>query len=257
MPSDPTSSSSLLIFIAEILLFALGAVVVALYAYGAIWAFRIRDALMTPLYRERALWVGVVGVFFTTLIASNLLIRLLDPTNFYLSLFQYCIVDAAGIVTLAWIDTTIKLARRLDPLNRNTFKWKQLRIVIWVLTFLTTGGSLAEVIILRINFFTSPSGAGGAFIAGSFGWVLLGFIALLLSYRRSKDPVLKEHLKWFGLFLLLLFIVDTILSKQIPPFRILGEILLALDAYFLYRGARSLAPFSRVPLEQNALTSSR
>src|SRR5579875_1924043 len=114
MPSDPTSSSSLLIFIAEILLFALGAVVVALYAYGAIWAFRIRGALMTPLYRERALWVGVV---FTTLIASNLLIRLLDPTNFYLSLFQYCIVDAAGIVTLAWIDTTIKLARRLDPLN--------------------------------------------------------------------------------------------------------------------------------------------
>ncbi len=51
MPSD----YSILVF--TILLYALGAVVVALYAYGAVWAFRIRNALMTPLYRSRAQWV--------------------------------------------------------------------------------------------------------------------------------------------------------------------------------------------------------
>lgn len=247
----PSSDVSLFVFIASILLFALGGIVVALYAYGAIWAFRIQKALMSPLFKNRAQWVGVIALFFAVLVSSNLLIRFFAPANFYLSLIEYCIVDAAGIVTLVWVDTTIKLARRADPLNRNTFKWKQVRIIVWVFTFLTTVGSLASVVFLRINFFTSPGGAGGAFVAGPFGWVLLGFIALVLSYRRSKDPVLREHLKWFGLFLFLLFIVDTVLSRELAAFRIAGEVLLAIDAYFLYRGARSLAPFSRVPLEHN------
>ena len=241
-------SSDFLLLAAVAVLYVLGAVVVALYAYGAVWAFRIRDALMTPLYRSRAQWVGVVAIFFAILVSSNLIIRLAAPDNFYLSLLEYCIVDVAGIVTLAWIDTTMKLARRLDPLNRNTFKWKQLRILIWVFTFLTTFGSLFAVIYFRSNFF-APGGSAGNFIGGSFGWVLLGFIALILSYRRSRDPILKEHLKWFGLFLFVLFIIDTVLSKEIDAFRIAGEVLLALDAYFLYRGVKSLAPLSRVPLE--------
>ncbi|HZW57634.1 MAG TPA: hypothetical protein VFF30_15200 [Nitrososphaerales archaeon] len=244
MPSD----YSILVF--TILLYALGAVVVALYAYGAVWAFRIRNALMTPLYRSRAQWVGVVAVFFAILVSSNLLIRLTAPGDFYLSFLEYCIVDVAGIVTLAWIDTTMKMARRLDPLNRNTFKWRQLRILIWFFTFVTTFGSLFSVVWFRANFF-SPAGTAGNFVSGSFGWVLLGFFALVLSYRRSRDPILKEHLKWFGLFLFVLFIVDTVLSREIDAFRIAGEVLLAVDAYFLYRGVKSLAPLSRVPLERS------
>ena len=244
-----SSEPSLLVSIVTFTLYVLGAIVAALYIYGAVWANRIKNALSTPLYRDRARWVGIVAAFFAVLVSSNLLIRLIDPTNFYLSLLEYIVVDAAGLVTLAWIDTTIKMARRSDPLNRNTFKWKQLRILIWIFTFLTTIGSLFWVVFSQANFF-SPGGTNGNFVAGSFGWVLLGFIALVLSYRRSKDPMLKEHLKWFGLFLFLLFIVDTVLSATGDPFRIAGEILLAIDAYFLYRGVRTLAPLSRVPLDQ-------
>jgi hypothetical protein len=229
-------------------LYILGAIVVALYAYGAIWARRIGRALMTPLFKERAKWVEVVAIVFAILVASNLSIRLIDPTNFYLSFLEYCIVNVAGIVTLAWIDTTIKVSRRSDPMNRNTIKWKQLRYVVWFFTFVTTGGALFSVWFFHANFFTG-AGNGGAFVSGSFGWVLFGFIALLLSYRRSRDPTLKEHLKWFGLFLFLLLIVDTVLSGEIDLFRIIGEVLLAVDAYFLYRGVKSLAPNSRAPLE--------
>jgi hypothetical protein len=245
MSSDP----SVLDFIVSIVLFALGAVVVAMYSYGAVWAFRIRRALMSPLFRERARWVGVVGLFFAILVASNLLIRAFAVNNFYLSFLEYCITNAAGLVTFAWIDTTIKMARRSDPLNRNTLKWKQLRYVIWTFTFITTAGSLFSVAYMRLNFFSS-AGASGDFVTGAFGWVLFGFIALVLSYRRSRDPILKEHLKWFGLFLFVLFVVDTVLSKDILGFIIADEALLALDAYFLYRGVKSLAPFSKAPLEQ-------
>src|SRR5579864_505990 len=121
------SASDLLAPVASVLLFALGALVIGLYAYSAVWAFRIRRALMSPIFKDRAGWVGIASLNFAILVSSNLLIRFFAPNDFYLSFLLYCIVDAAGIVTLAWIDTTIKLARRSDPLNRNTFLWKQLR----------------------------------------------------------------------------------------------------------------------------------
>jgi hypothetical protein len=250
-----SSDLSILGFVEDLLLFVLGAVVVAMYSYGAVWAFRILKALMTPLYRERARWVGVVAIFFGILVASNLLIRAFAESNFYLSFLEYFITNAAGMVTLAWIDTTIKMARRSDPLNRNTIKWKQLRYVIWAFTFITSAGSLVSVAYLRLNFFSS-SGASGDFVSGAFGWVLFGFIALVLSYRRSRDPILKEHLKWFGLFLFVLFIVNTVLSHNIYGFIIADEALLALDAYFLYRGVKSLAPLSKVPLERAVSSTS-
>jgi len=242
------ATNDLLILIGTLLLFAVGVLVVGLYAYGAVWAFRIRSALMSPLFKDRARWVGIAALTFAILISSNLLIRLFAPNNFYLGFLLYCIVDAAGIVALAWIDTTIKLARRSDPLNRNTFLWKQLRYFVWFFTFLTTAGSLFSVAYYHLNYFNAPGGNGGAFIAGSFGWVFLGFLALYLSFRRSKDPNLREHLKWLGLFLFLLLLIDTVFSQDIVVFRIADLALLAIDAYFLYRAAKSLAPLSKTPL---------
>jgi len=243
-----SAASDLLALLSSILLLALGTLVIGLYAYGAVWAFRIRRALMSPLFKDRARWVGIAALTFAILVSSNLLIRFLVPDNFYFGFLLYCIVDAAGIVTLAWIDTTIKLARRSDPLNRNTFLWKQLRYFVWFFTFVTTFGSLFSVIYNHVNYFNAQGGNGGAFIAGSFGWVFLGFLALYLSFRRSKDPILREHLKWLGLFLFLLLIIDTVLSRDLVPFRIADLILLAVDAYFLYCAVKSLAPLSRTPL---------
>ena len=66
-----------------------------------------------------------------------------------------------------------------------------------------------------------------------------------------RDPILKEHLKWLGLFLFLLFLVNTVLSRDFLAFRIADEALLAIDAYFLYRAVKSLAPMSRTPLASN------
>lgn len=245
MSSDITS----LILVGSAVLYALGAVVTVLYLYGALWSSRIREALTSPLFKDRAKWIEIIAIFFAILVSSNLLIRFLAATNFYLGFLEFCIINAAGIVTFAWVDTTVRFARRSDPLNRNTLKWKQLRLFIWFFTFVEAAGSLASVAIFQINFFNSSS-SGGAFITGSFGWVFFGFIALALGYRRTKDVTLKEHLKWFGLFLLVLFIVDTILSAQLLEFRIAQEILLGVDAYFLYRCVKSLAPYSRAPLER-------
>jgi hypothetical protein len=224
---------------ALITLFALGALVIGMYLYSSVWAFRIRRALMSPLYRDRARWVGIAGLTFAILVSSNLLIRFFAPNNFYLSFLLYCIVNAAGIIILIWIDITIRLSRRLDPLNRNTFLWKQLRYLVWFFTFVGTFGALFSVIYGLVNYFDEANGNGGAFVAGSFGWVFFGFLALYLSYRRSKVPVLREHLKWLGLFLFLLLIVDTVLSGGFFVFRIADLTVLAIDAYFLYRAVKS------------------
>ena len=79
------SPSDLIGLAAFVVLFALGAVVIVLFAYGAVWAFRIRRALMSPLFQERALWVGVVAITFGVLVSSNLLIRYFASDNFYLT----------------------------------------------------------------------------------------------------------------------------------------------------------------------------
>ncbi|MFI5422304.1 MAG: hypothetical protein ACHQ1H_15180, partial [Nitrososphaerales archaeon] len=222
-------------FIPSIFILILGVFVGGLYLYSAVWAIRIKNALMSPLFRDRARWVGITALTFVILISANLVIRFLAPENFYLSFLLFFIVDAAGIVTLIWIDIAIKLARRSDPLNRNTFRWKQLRYFVWFFTFLTTIGSLVSVAYLHSNYFNATQGTGGAFIAGSFGWVFLGLLALYLSFRRSKDPILKDHLKWLALFLFTLLIVDTVLSGHNAIFQIADLALLAVSAYFLYR----------------------
>src|SRR5579864_3958594 len=110
------SASDILGLVTSILLFAFGAIVFGFYIYSAVWAFRIRRALMSPLFKERARWVGIAAITFALLVSSNLLIRFFTPDNFYLGLLEYCVVDTAGIVMLVWIDITIKVARRSDPL---------------------------------------------------------------------------------------------------------------------------------------------
>lgn len=48
----------------SIIFFILWVLVVALFSYAAYWAFIIRKALATGLYRRQALWAGVMGLYF-------------------------------------------------------------------------------------------------------------------------------------------------------------------------------------------------
>jgi hypothetical protein len=224
----------------------------AIALYAAYWAFSVRKALAGRMYKRHALLLGVVCVIvsivgFLTYSANQIITDLLIV--FYSGVF---------IFLFAFIDSTIPLARRSDPLLRRILRWDKTRIALWV----DTG------VLVVVNAFSTALYSGST--PGQVGlilnvlWFVLAAIlfgasaaALVIGARRSRDPVFQQNLKWLGLVLivvLLEFVYDTVSASLFPnlsqfdfyysyyavPFGLLAII----ASYFLYRSARSLAPIS-------------
>jgi hypothetical protein len=223
------------------------------FLYGAYWALEIGRALGSPLYSKQALWVGAIGVYFTAFfVLSAVALALGLPgfggttaTDIAVGAFLYIGV----LMFFVWIDSTVKVARRSDPLRRNTLRWSGLR---WFLGIFVGVGTLFA---LAFNIGTAVDFAHATPLYGPIGGVLfLGAIALLLSARRSGDPILKRHLKWFGLFAVLLWATSGVEGTSVfrsaanDPFILaVSYLVFAVSAYFLYRSARSLAPMAQLP----------
>jgi len=235
----------------------LGTVVpMSVLLYGTYWALSFRRALIGRIYRSHALWLGVICVllmfnaFFNS--SSNAIISEVGAPVLFL-IFP---------ILFAFIDSSVRVARRSDPLLRSNLRWEKLRQVIWadiaalealiVLSTFSSAGNSDLANILWVIFASFPFITGGP--------------ALLIAARRSGDLVLRGSLKWIGvtlLFGILSVVVSSILSS-IPsistfdyyysyPALILGAIRIG-TAYSLYRSARSLAPISRIPAIEPAMT---
>jgi hypothetical protein len=224
----------------------------AIALYAAYWAFSVRKALAGRMYKRHAFFLGVLCVivsmvgfltYSTTPVINDLL------TVFYSGVF---------IFLFAFIDSTVPLARRSDPLLRSVLRWDKLRIALWI----DTGA------LVVMNAFSSAEYSGST--PGQVGFLLniLWFVfaavlfgvsaaALVIGARRSRDPLFQRNLKWLGLVLivvLLEFVYDTVSASLFPnlsqfdfyySYYALPTGLLAIVAsYFLYRSARSLAPIS-------------
>lgn len=160
--------------------------------------------------------------------------------------------------SFAFVDSTIPVERRADPLLRGILHWDKVRFVLW--------GDLGLAAIYLAYGAINPSFANAGFWGAiGFPLFLLPFItgapAMLIGARRSRDLVLRGSLKWFGVFLVL-FLFNALISfielfilnissydssysypaLAFAPAAILG-------AYALYRSARSLAPVNRLSLE--------
>jgi len=225
--------------IEPLLTLSVGAVVVLFFGYAAYWGIRTKGVLLDGLYRSQALWVSAVAVVFAMVVVANLVIGELAPTNWYLSLLQFGLEYAGAALTFASIDTTIRVGIRSDPLARDTLRWKTLRKILWAVTILTIAGGLAQVLILRTNFYTSPGGPQGVIIYGPFG-NLFALVALVLARSRSKDYILRRHMKWFSFFVL-----DLLVASGDPLYRYTGahlllSALLLFGGLFLYLASKSL-----------------
>ena len=245
--------------------------------YATYWAFAIRRRLMGRIYRNHALWLGVLGIVvavpssFSSLTSNNLL------TNTLVTFYDNAPWQV--VVVFAFIDSLIPVLRRSDALLRNILHWKKLRIAVWSFLTLTIIVSIYLSIYLPTCFLAADPSACITLAMGNSGWfgIIIGFwgglawlitlfvlipgaSALLIGVARSKDAVLRESVKWLGLgllFVLGLVLVGTVegpilnlsyyystYSYGIVPW----NALLILFGYALYRSARSLAPLNRLPL---------
>jgi len=218
--------------------------------YAAYWAFSIRRELVGRVYRSHALWLGVLCIFieaakpFQSISSTNVIISLV------LNLFTVILLT----FVFAFIDSTVVVARLSDPLFRRILHWDRLRIALWC--------DLGLTAIFFVYTTLSPSFNASVWSLLGFPLVLIPFVlgapAVLIGARRSRDPVLRGSLKWFGA-VLLLFLVTVLLS--FVELAVIGismydsyysypalafAVPAILGAYFLYRSVMSLVPMKRL-----------
>jgi len=247
-----------------------------IFLYGAYWAFAIRRALVGRIYRSQALWLG--ALFITGLIVSWGIL-LPSSGNPFINAFVTFLAYGPWpiLVAFAFLDSTIPVLRRSDPLLRNILHWKELRIVIGsVLAFTTIFTIYASIFLPTclsaantpacISSALTSSGPLGDFLGfwGGYYWVdsslvlALGAAALLVGARRSTDTVLRRSVKWLGVGLLCVPVLVSVsviegimgistyemfYSYGIIPWNGVAILL----GYALSRSARSLAPLNRLP----------
>src|SRR2546428_11295079 len=150
-----------------ILFLALWFIVVAIFGYSAYWAFALRRVLMQHLYRRQASWVGWMAIYFVV-ISTFLTLALSFNVNLLpINILGGLLISSGFIVLFFWIDSTIRVARRSDPLLRDTLRWSRLRYFIG---FVTVFGAISAL-LTSIN-------SGFALVAPFGGALLFGAIAL-------------------------------------------------------------------------------
>jgi len=224
----------------------------AISLYAAYWAFSVRKALGGRMYRRHAFLLGVVCV-----IVSMLGFLTYSP-NKVIDLLLALFYSGVFIFLFAFIDSTVPLARRSDPLLRSVLRWDRLRVALW-----TDTGALAVVNTISQTLYSGSTPGQVGVLLNALWFVLAAIlfgasgVALVIGARRSRDPLFRRSLKWLGLVLivvLLTFVNDTVISFLLPNlstfdfyysyYALPSGLLSIVYTYFLYRSARSLAPIS-------------
>ncbi len=174
-----------------------------------------------------------------------------------------------AMILFYWIDASAPVARRSDPLLRDTFHWRQSRTLLWTFNIVIIGSYLFTVTYLQATG-KLPSTSNpppdliflfALFISPVLVPMISGAALLPIWARRSRDTTLRRHLRWFGLFSLFL-LVGTLASIVAYPehhagIGFLTYASLFVGGYFLYRSARSLAPLNRITVEEAMIQTAK
>jgi hypothetical protein len=220
---------------------------VAIILYAAYWAFAIRRATAGRIYRNQALWLGVLSVIVLTSFVPT------PATNgaIVIVLINLPVIILA-LVAFAFVDATVPVARRSDPLLRDILHWGKLRVLGW--------GALILAEIFGAYGQIATNNTGSSVVIGLLLLLVIGAPPMLIGAKRSMDPILKQSLKWFALSLLTLIGLPLVtlaeVTVNLPAAEFLNysqipyNMVTLLFGYAFYRSARSLAPISRLQTDE-------
>jgi hypothetical protein len=215
---------------------------IAIFAYALYWALSVRRAMVAKSYRDQLLAlifvIGAVLVF-----PGPLSIFVPPPVGFGPSLISWIVIYTSFMVIFYWVDASLRTAKRSDPLDRDTFGWSKIRIVLWPIQLAVVaylGFLQAGLIPIWAQFMP-------LFVLPYLILIACGAIFLPVAARRSRDKNLRRHFFWFGIFFLGLLAV--FLGGFNFPFDIVSDLEtfggLFLGGYALYRSAIALAPLKK------------
>lgn len=237
--------------LAPVLVTAVDIVAAAFFIYAAYWAFAFRQALVGHVYRNQALWLGVLSI----ILATVFIVPSQSTGGPVIIALSEVPVVALILGFFAFVDSTVPIARRSDPRLRGILHWEIVRFPAWGLLILTE--------ILGVYFAVTNTPGTNGFDAGFGGLLLFLFGAppMLLGASRSMDPYLRGSLKWFGLALLcfigvlLVAALESAVNIATSPYSSIPYYAVALLAGLaLYRSAHSLAPVNRLQVGEPETT---
>jgi hypothetical protein len=240
-----------------------------LFVYAAYRALVIRRVIAVRLYRRQSLWVGISGfywAFFT--LGLGLAAALYSQNPAFVSshsIIAYSVFVAlygALIVSFLWIDSTIRVARRSDPLLRDALLWSKLRVFLWAVIF----AGMALGLIFAPPSIVSSSGGNPVteiisfYNANVIAFWIVGFAslaALIVSGLRSKDVSLRRQILALGVYVIALIfqgvpsviVGDLHLGESGALVAILAVVAYLINSLALVRTARSLAPLNKLSLD--------
>jgi hypothetical protein len=225
-------------------------------AYAAYLALSVWRGLSVPIYRSRALWTGILAVFFGLGFPVSGNVGSLLPPNytFVAVILAYFILFPAFVVAFfGWVDRTITMLIRLDYLRRDLILWSKLS---WA--FRAFAG--ATVIMAWISAYGSPSlfaitpgsemSVRQQFFSDIYLIVLFliplayGSAALVMGSRRTPDMTFRLHAKWLGYAAGATVLSFLAFGLTVNP--ILGAIPFLLISYSFYKVARFLVPVGKL-----------
>jgi hypothetical protein len=169
--------------------------------------------------------------------------------------------------TLYFVDASALVARRADPLLRDTIHWSKVRYVLWafqifnvsfiilgtILSIATGNNALANQIMQGNNGAITSIPA----MIANFAWAVAfgSFIVFVPMAFRAKDLTLRRHFKWLALMAGLTGLyfviggITNISANTSAVGNLAGNTIFFLTiAYCLYRSARALVPLNRLSI---------
>jgi hypothetical protein len=219
--------------------------------YAAYWSFGLRKALRVKAYSRQMLIIGTYSIYGTVLFYLFYIVYFLAPNllNSPVATIQEALYLPLPLLTFAWVDSSIRVGRRSDPLLRDSFHWSKLRLLLWPLIFLTLLGYFAQGELSDI---------------GLASYVIIGIsvVPIWMTSRRSGDPYYRRSLEWFGFAVALLVIQNLGFSPLIStsgigivysPTAFIWSLFANLGIvpalfYGIYKCARSLVPLNRISI---------
>lgn len=222
-----------------------------LYVYATYWAFSTRRALAVRTYKGQALASGILSLSFW--LTGNVFIVIAGASS-DLRLVAGVPVILVCILLMAFFyftDTTMRAARRSDPLRRDIFWWSGVRLPLWVLSIVGIGAVLVVAVYGTLTDSTgvlndlNNGGFSNALFNFDFGYfIYVPFIGILwlgaAALRASWDGALRRNVGWLTLSVLLFY---ASLLINIPGF--FAPLFLAVG-FTLFMAVHSLAPVNRM-----------
>jgi hypothetical protein len=209
--------------------------------YASYLSLSVRRGLVDPVYRRRAMWMGLFGLPFAGALGYGIIAYTLLPADSLLA--SPVLADAtftiAIITLLVWIDSMVGSAIHLDFLRRDVLHWRRLRAVYYLLV-------VAGNVFYFSRFLQFP--AALALYSSDILLILAfsyGALALAIGARRTRDKTFRTYLKWFGTMGVAFLSALVAYSFTLHPSLMLLVPLLATSFCF-YMMARNLVPIGKL-----------